>query len=257
MSEETPETQGNPDAQETPAPDQPPEGQDAPEEQDAPKQTPAAIVITKDDVDKSPAAAQAAAAPPVAPMSYGAATPGGKAAPPKAPPQAEAPSPQVAPAGFWRRFFAKLFDVAFSLASFLAIAILLAAVLWLPAPLHVFYWESPQQQWEEFTAAIPVNASQLFFAYIVFYFLYSLAGHAANGSSVGKAICRIRVIVPEHADKSFFSRVLFFIARFVVATMSLTLLGVGHLLAGILQDQRALHDIVVGSRVVRKASAKE
>jgi uncharacterized RDD family membrane protein YckC len=64
------------------------------------------------------------------------------------------------------------------------------------------------------------------------------------------------VLVPATVSGATFSMLLYFSARFLVAAMGLTLLAIGHLIAGFRQDKRALHDMVVGSRVMKQATPK-
>ena len=157
-----------------------------------------------------------------------------------------APSVISTPAGFWLRFLAKVLDLAVTVAVFTIGGALVSAVVWfgclgLPIPV-----------WQTVRPTLPRLAWQLFVAYACFYCIYSVVIHAANGRSIGKTICRIRVVTTKGASSSILSSVLYFIARFLVSTMSLMLLGVGHALAGFRADKCALSDMVVGSHVVKE-----
>ena len=206
------------------------------ENSDKPSQRSAAIVITKDEVSK----------PLTPPTPQGAATPRIQAAPPRPESLADSTISSAVPAGFWIRFLAKVLDLALALIAFVVMAATLAAVLWFG------YLERPLPAWEVLRPVLPRVAWWLVIGYVGFYTLYTVLAHAANGCSIGKAICGIRVLVPKQGDIGTFSMLLFFFARFLVSTMSLVLLGIGHALAGFRQDRRALNDLVVGSCVVRE-----
>lgn len=191
-----------------------------------------AIVISKDDLmGVAPAKPAAPPRPLLAPQP---------------PPEPEPPHIASAPAGFWLRFLAKVLDLGIALAAFIIGGAVIGAVVWFGC----LGWPLPV--WESVRPALPRMMWQLFVAYVCFYCLYSVVAHAANGRSIGKAICRIRVISTKGAGVSVFSSLLYFIARFLVSSMSLILLGVGHALAGFRADKRALNDLVVGSRVVKE-----
>jgi len=90
--------------------------------------------------------------------------------------------------------------------------------------------------------------------FMMLYFVYTLFSHTANGRTVGKAICGIRVVTPgETRSEMWFHRLVFFMSRWLIACVSLMLLGIGHILGGIRKDKRALHDLVVGTRVIKQS----
>jgi len=206
------------------------------ENSDKPSQRSAAIVITKDEVSK----------PLTPPTPQGAATPRIQAAPTRSESLAQAPISSGVPAGFWIRFLAKVLDIALALIVFAVVGTILSAVLWFGC------LQRPLPAWVELRPVLPRIAWWLALGYIGFYAIYTVLAHATNGRSIGKAICGIRVVVPTQAEVGTLSMLLFFLARFVVSAMSLTLLGIGHALAGFRRDKCGLSDLVVGSRVVRR-----
>jgi len=98
--------------------------------------------------------------------------------------------------------------------------------------------------WRGLLSVLPYGLS----AYVSLYVLYSITCHAARGRSIGKRICRIRVLIPPDIRDHW----LYFLARFLVGVLSLTTLGVGHVVAAFRRDKRALHDLVVDSQVVKE-----
>jgi len=192
--------------------------------QEQPGQKPSSnLVITLEDVAKT------AAAPPAYGAASAAAPPGVEAAPRK---------PESPPAGFWLRLAAKLIDLALILAVIFLVFVVKALLRSL-TPREV--WQIVQQSWVHILLykALPM--------FIVTYFIYTIFTHAADGRSIGKGICGIRVVTPE----GNFYRPCYFFGRFLAAGFSLLFLCIGHIMAGFRADKRALHDIVVGSRVVK------
>jgi uncharacterized RDD family membrane protein YckC len=196
-----------------------------------------AIVISKDDL--------MTVAPPKP-----AASPRPVLAPQPSPEPEPAPFVTSVPAGFWLRFLAKVLDLAVAAAVFIIGGAAVGALVWFGC------MGMPLPAWQAVRPVLPRMAWQLFAVYVCFYCLYSVTAHAANGRSIGKAICRIRVVSTKGAGVSVFSSLLYFVARFMVSTMSLLLLGVGHALAGFRADKCALSDLVVGSHVVKEMSKR-
>lgn len=196
--------------------------------QEQPGQKPSGgIVITLEDVAKK------AGAPPT----YGPA-PAPAGPPPGARPETAPSRTAGPPAGFWLRLAAKLIDVALILVVVFLIFVLKAVMRCL-TPKEV--WEIVQQSWVHILVyrAAPI--------YLAIYTVYTIFTHAADGRSIGKGICGIRVAVPEGT----FCWPCYFFGRFLAAGLSLLFLCIGHIMAGFRTDKRALHDLVVGSRVVK------
>jgi uncharacterized RDD family membrane protein YckC len=194
----------------------------------------AAIVITREEVEKRPPAGAGPTYPPV---------PGAAAPPtPKAPEVAQA-RPLGPPAGFWVRLAAKIIDHLVVLLAFgLAFGLVLLEHLSPSSdmPLGIF-WDSLRFRWPQ------VVLYQVLPWYLLVYAFYSIFSHAAWGRSIGKTICGIRVALPDESRH----RVTHFLGRFLAAGFALLLLGLGHIMAGFRADKRALHDLAVGSRVVK------
>ena len=197
-----------------------------------------AIVITKDDITASNA--RPLRQPAVV-------SPHGFASESLQTPPAEFPTAVGIPAGFWLRLLAKLLDIALSMLFFVVVSVAGGALVYFgcfgnPVPLS-----------EQVRPILARIGWDLLAGYALFYAAYSIVAHAANGRTIGKSICGIRVVTAEGARASTCAAFLYFCARSLLALMSLTLLCVGHVLAGFRKDKRAMHDIVVGSRVVRQS----
>jgi len=150
-------------------------------------------------------------------------------------------SPLV-PAGFWLRLAAKVLDVLFALFPFaLVVGTWELLALWGRANSLPMLQNTARLD-------LPSLLPSLLVAYSVFYAVYSITSHAAHGKSIGKRICGIRVSIPSDVS----SRGLYFLARLLVGVLSLSGLGIGHIVAGFRRDRRALHDLVVDSRVVKE-----
>lgn len=180
------------------------------------------LVITSEDVDSKPA-------------------------PASVPDRAESPAADVQkeevedlePAGFWIRLMAKAVDVAIVMIPFAVgyAAVLLSASL-VPEALPSVLAE------DVVLTFLPAVVG----AYLVCYLLYSTLSHAADGRTIGKLACGLRVLPAGDGPRGWE----YHFTRFGVALWSLLFLGAGHLLAGFRQDKRALHDLVVGSKVVKE-----
>lgn len=189
------------------------------------EKAPGAIVVTAADVEAQPPPSQQRVTGGVAKLPGVAAIPGQR-------------DVTLFPAGFWLRFVAKMIDllvvfVPFGFAT--GIVFLLDHFGLVNVP-----WEALQ------TNALLVVAS-LASAYVSCYAVYSISAHAAHGKTIGKCVCGICVVLPD--DRC--SRGWYFIGRFIVASSGLLLFAIGHIMAGVRRDKRALHDLVVGSRVVK------
>lgn len=187
-----------------------------------------AIVITREEVDK-----RIIPPPPVAPSTV--------RLPVTGPADGEQPRPATVPAGFFLRLLAKAIDLAVAAIPF-AFAALLVLLLNNLGVIAV--------SWANIRKDIIYIIASVAAAYFAFYAVYSIFSHAAHGMTIGKCTCGIQV-VPECdvADRSSF-----FLGRFMIAALGMLLLGVGHLLVAFRRDKRALHDIVVGSRVVKRSN---
>jgi len=191
------------------------------------EKAPAPLVITRGDLDRE----KPLLSHPVVQVQ--------QAAVERAPGAGEA-SPFVL-AGFWLRLAAKVLDVLFALLPFaLVVGIWELLALWGRANSLPMFQNTPRLD-------LPPLLPSLLVAYAVFYAVYSITSHAAHGRSIGKRICGIRVSIPSDVS----SRGLYFLARFLVGVLSVSGLCIGHMAAGLRRDKRALHDLVVDSRVVK------
>ena len=148
------------------------------------------------------------------------------------------------PASLLVRFVAKLIDlvaVAVPLVLVCGVLVLSDGLGWIELP------------WQLFRDSVPEVVAAGLSMFWALYALYAISAHAANGASIGKCICGIRVVPgDEPADK-----LAYYSARFVVACMGLLFLGAGHLCAAFRRDRRALHDLVVGSQVTKRIRHNE
>jgi uncharacterized RDD family membrane protein YckC len=129
------------------------------------------------------------------------------------------------PAGFWIRFVAFVIDV---LVVFVA-QVLLSLIA------------------SRRTATM--QGAVAFFT-VLFAVLYPAVLHALAGQTIGKLVVGVRVVATDGDLLPGGAALL----RAVVHWGSLVvMLGLGHVLAGLRKDKRALHDLLAGSRVERLA----
>ena len=188
-----------------------------------------AIVITREEVDKR-----------VIPLSPTAPSATGLAA--TKPADGGQLRPVALPAGFFVRLLAKAIDlivaaIPFAFAGLLALLLNNLGAIAVP-------WASLEKNILHVIASVAA-------AYFAFYAVYSIFSHAAHGMTIGKCMCGIQVV----PDGDVSDRSSFFLGRFMIAALGMLLLGVGHLLAAFRRDKRSLHDIVAGSRVVKRRNA--
>lgn len=146
--------------------------------------------------------------------------------------------PERSPAGFWVRAAAAIVDSIVLQGAFL------------PFQLLVFYPTLLVQGMggrADPARVIAVNAAYYLVALVV-YVGYMVWMHGRWGQTLGKMATGVRV-VKANDEPIGYGRAF---ARFVAFVISpLVTLGTGHLLAGLRTDKRALHDLVVGTRVMK------
>ena len=88
---------------------------------------------------------------------------------------------------------------------------------------------------------------------LLFAVLYPTVLHTLTGQTVGKLVVGVRVVATDGGLLPPGAALL----RAVVAWLALPfLLGLGHVIAGLRKDKRALHDLLAGSRVDRVPSTR-
>ncbi len=140
-------------------------------------------------------------------------------------------SAPVRPAGFWIRLGAALIDFA-------VFFLVQASYGYVAGRL---YGLDPSEAW--------TLAPMLWLFTVLFTAAYTTILHAAFGQTIGKLAVGIRVVADDGEPPRFGAALLRYIGYYV----SLATLGVGYLMAGLRSDKRALHDLLAGTRVVRRA----
>lgn len=133
------------------------------------------------------------------------------------------------PAGFWIRAGAVLLDWGFLVVVQLAASALLA-LLWGGAP----------------AGSRTLQATRAGFRWL-FPLVYAVVFHWLFGQTMGKMILRIRVVAADGQELTPGRAA----GRALAWGLSLLAVGAGHVLAGLRQDRRALHDLLAGTRVER------
>jgi uncharacterized RDD family membrane protein YckC len=134
------------------------------------------------------------------------------------------------PAGFWIRLVAFGIDLLIVMAA-QGLLRLLAARLW----------------GADLDGTPTLQGAVVFFS-LLFAVLYPTVLHALTGQTVGKLLVGVRVVATDGELLPVGAALL----RALVHWLSLAfMLGLGHVLAGLRKDRRALHDLLAGSRVDR------
>lgn len=76
---------------------------------------------------------------------------------------------------------------------------------------------------------------------------YGIIFHWLWGQTLGKMALQIRVVSMDGGPLSFGQAV----GRYFAVRLSVLILGIGFIMAGVRADKRALHDLLVGTRVER------
>jgi uncharacterized RDD family membrane protein YckC len=141
--------------------------------------------------------------------------------------------PPTRPAGFWIRAAGALIDFAlFSIVY--ASQERMAARIWGPA----------------LDESSVFQLTVVMFTF-VFTLLYTTVLHAWQGQTIGKLVVGVWVVTDDGDPLPFGAALL----RYFAYYLSLLPLALGFVIAGLRHDKRALHDLVAGSRVVRRAPA--
>ena len=139
------------------------------------------------------------------------------------------------PAGFWMRLVAFAIDLLVVMAAQFLLGFMAA------------------RRWGvDVERSSTLQGAVVFFT-VVFAVLYPTVLHALAGQTVGKLVVGVRVVATDGELLPVGASLL----RAVAHWLSLTfMLGLGHLLAGLRKDKRALHDLLAGSRVDRVPSTR-
>jgi uncharacterized RDD family membrane protein YckC len=134
------------------------------------------------------------------------------------------------PAGFWIRFVAFAIDGLVIMLAQLLLAFIAA------------------RRWGVDVERAPTLQGGVVFFTLVFAVLYPTVLHSVAGQTVGKLVMGARVVATDGGLLPPGAAFLRAIAHWLTLVF---MLGVGHLLAGLRKDKRALHDLLAGSRVDR------
>lgn len=104
------------------------------------------------------------------------------------------------------------------------------------------------RRWGADLDGTPTLQGAVVFFSLLFAVLYPTVLHALTGQTVGKLLVGVRVVATDGELLPAGAALL----RALVHWLSLAfMLGLGHVLAGLRKDKRALHDLLAGSRVDR------
>jgi uncharacterized RDD family membrane protein YckC len=115
-------------------------------------------------------------------------------------------------------------------------------------------WSTLPTDLAEFTETVSnpswiSHASGVLGMWIALWWCYFAVGWGLLGATPGKWVCGLQIIDHEQRCPIGLSRA---VMRMVAYTISSLTLGIGHWLIVFRADRRALHDILAGTRVVRR-----
>lgn len=138
------------------------------------------------------------------------------------------------PAGFWIRALAALVDVA-----------LFGLVQFSFALVGRLAWGTAAEQDRALQGVVTLFT-------LVFTLAYSVVLHAVAGQTIGKLLVGIRVLTVDGGRVPPSTALL----RYLACYVSLAVVGLGFVMAGLRVDRRALHDLLAGTRVERWGPAR-
>jgi len=97
------------------------------------------------------------------------------------------------------------------------------------------------------------HAAGILGLWIAFWWCYFAVGWGLLGATVGKWVCGLRIVDHRGRAPIGLSRAFLRLAAYSVSSVTL---ATGHLLIVLRHDRRALHDVLAGTWVVKKRSAK-
>lgn len=152
---------------------------------------------------------------------------------------------ELRPARFFRRLVATWIDMA--------VFCSLCAILAFPVA-SVIHWSAVPTNLEEVTSAVSdaswiSRASGVLGMWIALWWCYFVVGWGLLGATPGKWLMGITVTDHKGRCPIGISRAVMRIFGYAVSSITL---GLGHLFVFFRSDRRALHDILAGTRVVRR-----
>lgn len=142
----------------------------------------------------------------------------------------------IKPAGFWIRFLAYVIDsIVVTIVNY---AILIPMALMMP---QLGILETGQN-----LTALLVNygiSAGVFLAYAIYFY-------TQKGGTLGKLAFNMRVVDQQTGTKMTWIQVI--LREFIGKFLSAIVLMIGFIIAGVRSDKRALHDLMVGTQVLRK-----
>jgi uncharacterized RDD family membrane protein YckC len=109
------------------------------------------------------------------------------------------------------------------------------------------------RRWGIEVESVPAFQGAVVFFTLVFAVLYPTVLHALTGQTIGKLLVGVRVVATDGEPLPAGAALLRAVAHWLSLTFTL---GLGHVVAGLRKDKRALHDLLAGSRVDRLPPAR-
>jgi uncharacterized RDD family membrane protein YckC len=149
------------------------------------------------------------------------------------------PVPRAASAGFWPRFAAYFLD--------LALVFSLFSLLWVPLAAH-YGWKVDLTV-DDLLPKLKVSREEAAAFFLLNNFLralYEILSNGRFGATAGKMALGLRIVRLDGSRIGYTVA----LARWFACRLSDLTLGIGYLLVLIRPDKRALHDLLVGTKVV-------
>jgi uncharacterized RDD family membrane protein YckC len=129
----------------------------------------------------------------------------------------------------------------------------LTALLMLPVARDID-WVEALASYDQFTDAVSdpawiSHAAGIIGLWVALWWIYFVVSWGKAGASPGKWLLGLRIIDYRQRYPIGFGRATLRLLAYMVSSLTL---GIGHLLVLFRRDRRALHDILAGTRVVRR-----
>jgi len=148
--------------------------------------------------------------------------------------------PKFTPAGFWIRFVAVIIDMI--------IVLILQSIVLLPFPEYMNFTPAAD-------GSLDISMGYLFLSLFLGWVVVPLGYYGwfykNKGGSPGKLLLGLRVLRSDTGTNLSYLRT--WCREIPGKAISTIILMIGYIMAGFRSDKKALHDLIVGSQVVRKS----
>lgn len=147
--------------------------------------------------------------------------------------------------GFWLRYVAVLVDSTLLSIVLYILGMIVFAIMF---AMNGISWIDPKQPQQEFIVKVLILEGVAVLVNAILGAVYEIWMVTRYGGTLGKIICRLRVVMVDGSSLSYGRSAGRHFAKYI---SGLTLL-IGYIMAGVDEEKRALHDRICDTRVIKK-----